>query len=82
MDSSLPGSAVHGIFQARVLEWGAIEDLKIIIFLNLKNVNSKNVSRTFSGVVVGSVGSVQFQIVSCFSLFFSRSIGPFQCNWC
>ena len=24
MDRSLPGSSVHGIFQARVLEWGAI----------------------------------------------------------
>ena len=24
MDSSLPGSSIHGIFQARVLEWGAI----------------------------------------------------------
>ena len=24
MDSGLPGSSVHGIFQARVLEWGAI----------------------------------------------------------
>ena len=24
MDCSLPGSAVHGIFEARVLEWGAI----------------------------------------------------------
>ena len=24
MDCSLPGSFVHGIFQARVLEWGAI----------------------------------------------------------
>ena len=24
MDSSLPGSSVHGIFQARVLEWDAI----------------------------------------------------------
>ena len=24
MDWSLPGSSVHGIFQARVLEWGAI----------------------------------------------------------
>ena len=23
MDCSLPGSSVHGIFQARVLEWGA-----------------------------------------------------------
>ena len=24
MDCTLPGSSVHGIFQARVLEWGAI----------------------------------------------------------
>ena len=25
MDCSLPRSSIHGIFQARVLEWGAIE---------------------------------------------------------
>ena len=24
MDCSLPGSSLHGIFQARVLEWGAV----------------------------------------------------------
>ena len=24
MDCSLPGFSVHGIFQARILEWGAI----------------------------------------------------------
>ena len=30
MDCSLPGSSVHGIFQARVLEWGAIAFSKII----------------------------------------------------
>ena len=24
MDSGPPGSSIHGIFQARVLEWGAI----------------------------------------------------------
>ena len=24
MDHSLPGSSIHGIFQARVLEWGTI----------------------------------------------------------
>ena len=28
MDCSLPGSSVHGIFQARVLEWGAIVGLE------------------------------------------------------
>ena len=29
MDYSLPGSSVHGIFQAKVLEWGAMASLKI-----------------------------------------------------
>ena len=24
LDCSLPGSSIHGIFQARVLEWGAL----------------------------------------------------------
>ena len=28
MDCSLPGSSVHGIFQARVLEWGKLEGCK------------------------------------------------------
>ena len=28
MDCSLPGSSVHGIFQAKVLEWGAITKCK------------------------------------------------------
>ena len=42
---------------------GVIEDLKIKKYKNLKNDNSKNVSRNFSGAVVDSVGSIQFQIV-------------------
>ena len=36
MDCSLPGSCVHGIFQARVLEWVAIafsKSLLILVFL-------------------------------------------------
>jgi len=34
MDCSLPGSSAHGIFQARVLEWVAIEEIrgKIIFY--------------------------------------------------
>ena len=40
---------------------------------------SKSISGNFSGAVVGSVGSVQCQIVLCSSLyFFSSSIGAFQ----
>ena len=33
MDCSPPGSSVHGIFQARVLEWGAIAFSNIMIML-------------------------------------------------
>ena len=33
MDCSLPGSSIHGIFQARVLEWGAIAFSKTYVSL-------------------------------------------------
>ena len=33
MNCSLPGFSIYGIFQARVLEWGAIED-SLILFLS------------------------------------------------
>ena len=33
MDCSLPGSSVHGIFQARVLEWGAIAFSETVVYL-------------------------------------------------
>ena len=62
---------------------GVIEDLKIFFnFFNYKNDNSKNIPRNFSEAVAGSVGSVQFQIVPCSSLYFSKSIGLFQCSQC
>ena len=32
MDCSLPGSSVHGIFQARVLEWGAIAFSEVMLY--------------------------------------------------
>ena len=35
MDFSLPGFSVHGIFHARVLEWGAIAFSALICRLNL-----------------------------------------------
>ena len=33
MDCSLPGSSIHGIYQARVLEWGAIAFSKTMNFI-------------------------------------------------
>ena len=40
MDCSAPGSSIHGIFQARVLEWGAIAFSEVMVTqLNiLKNI--------------------------------------------
>ena len=35
MDCSPPGSSIHGIFQARVLEWVAISFSRWVIFLTL-----------------------------------------------
>ena len=59
---------------------GVIEDFKIKKILKNDSKNSKNISRTFSGIVVGSVGSVHFWIVPWSGLYFSRSIGPFLCS--
>ena len=42
MDCSLPGSSVHGIFQARVLEWGAIAFSANNPAVNLKMKNNFN----------------------------------------
>ena len=33
VDFSLPGSSVHGIFQARVLEWGAIAFSRVVAWV-------------------------------------------------
>ena len=62
---------------------GVIEDVKIKTSLkngkNKKNdhKNSKDISRTFSGVVVGSVGSVHFRVVPWSGLYFSRSVASY-----
>ena len=37
MDCSPPGSSIHGIFQARVLEWGAIDFSDMVTLKWLKN---------------------------------------------
>ena len=39
MDCSLPGSSIHGIFQARVLEWGAIA-FSFLLFAAAKSLQS------------------------------------------
>ena len=60
---------------------GIIEYLNFFLIKKRKNdrKNSKNISRTFSGFVVGVVESVHFRLVPWSDLHFSRSIGPFLC---
>ena len=38
MDCSLPGSSIHAIFQARVLEWGAIAFSDLTVWRCLKKL--------------------------------------------
>ena len=39
MDCSLPGSSIHGIFQARVLEWGATAFSDAMVRVHDNNLN-------------------------------------------
>ena len=38
MDCSLPGSSIHGIFQATVLEWGAVAFSHMVTSFLLKSL--------------------------------------------
>ena len=60
MDCSLIGSSVHGIFQARVLEWGAIAFSDIFdkvpiskIYKKLKQLNNNNKNSKHSDYKMG-----------------------------
>ena len=48
MDCSLPGSSVHGIFQARVLEWVAIA------FFEVRSRPDKTLSATFRDTIINT----------------------------
>ena len=54
MDCSLPGSSVHGIVQARVLEWGAIAfSIRMQYFLSLCSLHLKRKILKFSIMKIG-----------------------------
>ena len=50
MDFSPPGSSIHGIFQARVLEWGAIAFSSYI--LSAENNKRSNMTSAFEDLMV------------------------------
>ena len=51
MDCSLPGSSIHGIFQARVLEWGAIAFSDRLLLKRFSRPQKHRLLRT--GVLAG-----------------------------
>ena len=53
MDCSLPGSSVHGIFQARVLEWGAIAFSVLVLLQIPANIHWN----PFSSLAEGTLSS-------------------------
>ena len=64
MDCSLPGSSVHGIFQARVLEWGAIAFSKIKWVKYMNFLEEHLVHSNFSIIVVTNVTTAFGNVVS------------------
>ena len=78
MDYSLPGSSIHGIFQARVLEWGAIAFSGC--FLSWSNCHSVYLSFQGRGSPPARVMNCGLQSPKCFCISwvllvqFSRSV--------
>ena len=72
-DCSPPGSSVHGIFQARVLEWGAI----YIVY-----INSQSLLKFIS--IESVLLSNHFVLCHLFSFCLQSSpvLGSFPMSWC
>ena len=59
MDCSLPGSSVHGIFQARVLEWGAIATSFLIFCLLVICISEKLVLKSLTMIANSSISPLR-----------------------
>ena len=66
MDCSLPGSSVHGILQARVLEWGAIGLYQICVLQTF----SPSVQLIFIFLTISFTEIFNFNKVQLVSFFF------------
>ena len=86
MDRSLPGSYVHGIFQARVLEWGAIAFSESNA-MNIKVQVSFQISAFISfryiprSGIAGSYGSCVFNFLWILYTIFQRGKTSLQSHW-
>ena len=64
MDYSLPGSSIHGIFQARVLEWGAIAFSTMEYYSDLKYKGNIAICKMWMGLENNVA-----QMITCVQLF-------------
>ena len=76
MDCSLPDSSIHGILQARVLEWGAIAFSLLLLLGHLKRMSFEKVT-LFSGapqvaLVVKNLPPIQVEVREAGSISGSR----------
>ena len=80
MDCSLPASSVHGIFQARVLEWGAIHFIKSTTALTLRCVIVLHTKKKKKPVGEKKTTTKQ----NCDNTLYVRDMGYFQVRkaWC
>ena len=78
MDCSLPGSSIHGIFQARVLEWGTIafSEIKAAAVAVAKSLQScPTLCDPIDGSPLGSSvpGILQARILEWVAISFSNA---------
>ena len=59
MDCSLPGSSVHAIGQARVMEWGAINFSYIFLYLSMFSLNLDKILKIGRYLLKGKRGVIQ-----------------------
>ena len=74
MDCSPPGSSVHGIFQARVLEWGAIAFSIPSCSLNLTHPTQRAPRRSVPLPCLFSLHSTPHPMTSSITGIFSQDI--------
>ena len=66
MDWSLPGSSIHGIFQARVLEWGAIAFSEIPYYSAIKKERNNAICRNVDDleiIILNEVSQTKTNII-------------------
>ena len=73
MDCGLPGSSVHGIFQARVLEWGAIAFSSCLVYF--KNLPTLLQVLLFHSFLMLSNNSYYGWRTICLSIHQAMNIG-------